>query len=58
MMKTIRITKNEMNAIRAYDDFALKMFLSEIHDNGWPSARMLMKGIALSIEADRKRGGE
>ena len=45
-----KITKADLNFIRSLEDFDLKMLLSEIHDNGWSSAKKLMPLIKASIE--------
>ena len=45
-MINIEITPEELRQIRALGDFDLTMFLSELHDHGWPLARVLLKDIA------------
>jgi hypothetical protein len=41
----IKITKAELRFIRTLQDFDLTMFLSEVHDHGWPVARKLLPMI-------------
>jgi len=45
-MKNISIMSNELAFIRSLDDFDLTMFLSDLHEHGWPIAR-----FTLSLQA-------
>lgn len=49
----IKITKGEMKFIRTLGDFDLKMFLSELHDHGWPTARKLLPMIASTLNTEK-----
>jgi hypothetical protein len=53
MNENQEITADELKFIRSLSDFDLTMFLSEIHDHGWPEARKL---LAMIHEATQKRG--
>jgi len=46
----IEITKDELSLIRSFEDFDLTMFLSELHDFGWPQARRLLPDIKKAME--------
>jgi hypothetical protein len=48
--KSIEITKDELALIRTFPDFDLTMFLSELHDFGWPVARRLLPNIKKAME--------
>ncbi len=54
----IDITADEMGAIRSLDDFDLTMLLSETHDHGWPSARILLPDILAALAAIERRKGK
>ena len=43
--QNIEITKLELDQIRKLPDFDLTMFLSEIHDHGWPKSRRTLQMI-------------
>lgn len=49
----IEITKDELLFIRSISDLDLTMFLSELHDFGWPQARLLLPMIKEAIEAHK-----
>ena len=38
----IAITPAELAHVRSLDNFDLTLFLSELHDHGWPIARKLL----------------
>ena len=42
MSKNLILSQDELKAIRELDDFDLIMLLSEIHDHGWPSAKVIL----------------
>lgn len=46
--QNIEITKHEIQAIRDLDDFDLAMFISEVRDHGWETARQTLRFIVLS----------
>ena len=48
--KSIEITKDELAFVRSLPDFHLTMFLSELHDFGWPMARRLLPDIKKAME--------
>ena len=50
----IEITADELGSVRSLTDFDLKMFLSEIHDHGWPMARNILPLIVASSVKERK----
>ena len=54
-MGNINIKKSELDFVRSLGDFDLKMFLSELHDHGWPIARKLLPMIKLSVEKERMK---
>ena len=49
MSDNIEITPQELAFIRSLEDFDLTMFLSELHDHGWPIARELLADIEKSL---------
>jgi len=53
-MSNIKITKEQLLFIRSLRDFDLIMFLSEIHDHGWPVAEKTLSMIKASIEVKRR----
>jgi hypothetical protein len=40
-----QITSEELTKIRRLDDFDVIMLVSDIHDHGWPIARLTLKLI-------------
>lgn len=54
-MKNQKISKDELAQVRSLTDFDLVMFLSEIHDHGWPIASLILPTIAVSSEMERSR---
>jgi len=53
----IRATKEELQQIRGLEDFDLTMMLSEIHDNGWITARRTLPMILEAVAATKARKG-
>lgn len=53
------VTKKELRAIRALDDFDIVMLISEIHDHGWPRGRKLLAMMpkAREILQAKTKGG-
>ena len=45
------ISTGELKAIRELDDFDLTMILSEIHDHGWPVAKVT---LALALQVNER----
>lgn len=45
MSENREIRRDELDKIRALDDFDLIMLISEVHDLGWDQARRLLKLI-------------
>ena len=45
MSDNIDITKEELAKVRSLEEFDLVMFLSELHDHGWPVARKTLAMI-------------
>jgi len=45
------ISNKELKIIRKLGNFDLKMLLSEIHDHGWPEAKITLKFI---VDAGKK----
>lgn len=41
-MRNVEITPEEIAAIRSFDDFDMKMFVSEVSEHGWTVARALI----------------
>lgn len=52
MEGNIPITKGELKLIRNLGDFDLAMVLSEINENGWESAKVLLPLIAKSLNVE------
>lgn len=55
-MENQKITKKELDDIRSLTDFDLTMFLSEVHDHGWPLASLILPTIVLSSLRERAEG--
>lgn len=53
MSNNIEITAAELLAVRSFDDFDMKMFLSEINQHGWDVARSL---IPMIVAAGKSAG--
>ncbi len=50
----IDVNADELNGVRSLTDFDLTMFLSKIHDFGWPQARNILSILVRSSEKERK----
>ncbi len=52
-MNNIEISAAELLQIRSLPDFDLIMFLSEIHDHGWPIARKILPLIVDAVTSNQ-----
>ena len=51
MTENQKLTPEELAAIRRLDDFDLTMLISEIHDHGWPTARLTLQLIVEAMQS-------
>jgi hypothetical protein len=49
---SIEISPSEIVQIKSLPDFDLTMFLSELHDHGWPMARKLLPMIIAAVASN------
>ena len=57
-MENLTITSEQLDEVRALNDFDLKMLLSEVNDHGWEVASNLLPLMHLATDAHGDRREE